>query len=206
MRSGSRRKWGLNLGLLLIILVVSPFLPRKESFGGPPSPTPLPSVAPPKPLQPSDRVKPGLPREKAVVTRVVDGDTLAITFRGRPDTVRLIGVDTPEKRDNEKARRDAARTKRDLDTIIATGKAATTYLRSLIRSGDTVTLEFDVRARDKYQRLLAYVYRNDGTMLNEAMVLGGYAMAYTLPPDVRYAGRFRAAEAAARSEGRGLWR
>lgn len=141
-----------------------------------------------------------------MVTRIVDGDTLAITFRGRPDTVRLIGVDTPEKRDNEKARRDAARTKRDLDTIIATGKAATTHLRSLIRSGDTVTLEFDVRPRDKYQRLLAYVYRADGTMLNEAMVLGGYATAYTLPPDVRYADRFRAAEAAARRDGRGLWR
>jgi micrococcal nuclease len=145
-------------------------------------------------------------RERAAVQRIVDGDTIEILFRGAPDTVRLIGVDTPEKRDNEKARRDAARTGSDLKTIIAAGKGASAYLRSLIAPGAAIELEFDVRPRDKYGRLLAYVYRGDGVMLNEAMVLGGFASAYTVPPDVRYAERFRKAEAAARAGRQGLWR
>jgi len=206
LRSSRRKKQGRNLVLLLCIIAVSPFLPRKESATEPVASLPTPRAARATPRQAPAPVKPHLAKETAVVARVVDGDTLEIHYRGRKDTVRFIGVDTPEKRDNEKARRDAARTKRDIETIIATGKAASSYLRSLVRVGDTVTLEFDVRPRDKYDRILAYVYRRDGVMLNELLVRGGYAQAYTLPPDVRYAERFRNAEAEARREGRGLWR
>jgi len=144
--------------------------------------------------------------ESAVVQRIVDGDTLDIVYRGRADTVRFIGIDTPEKRENDKARRDSARTGRDLATITAAGRAAMEYLRTLVAPGDLVGLEFDVRRRDKYDRLLAYVYRSDGRMINEEMLRAGYANVYTLPPDVRYVARFRAAEEEARRLRRGLWR
>jgi len=212
---GRRKK--MSAGFILCALIAGFFLPKQP----PQSPLPpLPArqttaaAAAPTPQlvrtkrastpRPSQAI--GREREEAEVTRIVDGDTIEVLFRGQRDAVRFIGVDTPEKRVNTKAHRDSVRTKTDLQTIIAAGKEASAYLGTLISVGSTVSLEFDTRPRDRYGRLLAYVYRADGTMVNEALVLGGYAFAYTLPPDVRYAERFRAAEALARSEHRGLWR
>ena len=193
----------IKFALLLTMLAAGVFLAEQESTGVPTVPPPL-QGAPAFPNR-SGALRDTSP-ELATLLRVVDGDTITIRFRGSTETVRFIGIDTPEKRENDKAHRDAARTGQDIKTIIAAGKAAGDYLRSLIQPGVEVSLEFDVRRRDKYGRLLAYVYRKDGVMLNEALVLGGFASAYTLPPDVRYASRFRQAEAQARREKRGLWR
>ncbi len=144
------------------------------------------------------------------VERVIDGDTLKLTNGER---VRLIGIDCPESKPNDKAKRDSERTGRDLETINDKGKKATEYVKGLIKPGDKVKLEFDVQKRDKYGRLLAYVYlvddedSGDGYFdLNFTIMNAGYAMPLTIPPNVRYENSFKKLYKKARKEGRGLWR
>ena len=93
----------------------------------------------------------------AKVLRVVDGDTLRVNYKGKEEGVRLIGIDAPESRPNKKAKNDAQRSGEDLKTITAMGKEATKYVKTLVKPGDTVKIEFDVEKRDKYGRLLGYV-------------------------------------------------
>lgn len=78
-------------------------------------------------------------------------------------------------------------------------------LEQLLPRGSRVSLELDVRAVDQYGRTLAYVFSDDGRMINEEMVRSGYALVLVYPPNVRYVDRIRAAAAAARAERRGLW-
>jgi len=89
------------------------------------------------------------------VERVIDGDTLKLTNGER---VRLIGIDTPESHDNDKARRDSKRTGQDIETITKMGQEATEFVKGLGLEGKEVRLKFDAQERDKYGRLLAYVY------------------------------------------------
>jgi len=128
--------------------------------------------------------------ENAVVVAVVDGDTLRVKYNGRRESVRLIGVDTPESRRNQKLMRDVYRTKRDVNTILELGVAAKTYVESTVKRDDKLVLEFDIQRRDHYRRLLAYVYLANGKMLNEELILAGHAMPMTVPPNVRYQDRF----------------
>ena len=144
--------------------------------------------------------------ERAVVRSVIDGDTLSVTFRGENEHVRLIGIDTPEARQNNKARRDSQRSGQDLNTITTLGKAASRESQTLAHKGDVVTLEFDAEQRDKYGRLLAYVYLPNGKMINEELLREGYALVMTRPPNVRYAERFKKIYDLARRERRGLWK
>lgn len=141
----------------------------------------------------------------AKVVYIVDGDTLKITLAGKTESVRLIGVDTPESKPNKKAKKDAARSGNDLEAIVSLGKAAAGFTKSLVKSGDQVQLELDVQPRDRYGRLLAYVYLKSGKMLNEEIINAGYASIMTIPPNVRYQDRFQAAYRAAREAKRGLW-
>jgi micrococcal nuclease len=144
--------------------------------------------------------------ETFTVKRVIDGDTLEINYKGKEESVRLIGIDAPESRPNKKARNDAQRSGEDLKTITAMGKEATEYVRSLVKQGDTLKMEFDVQKRDKYGRLLGYVYLSNGKMLNEEIVKAGYANLMTIPPNVKYQERFLKAYKEAREHGRGLWK
>lgn len=137
---------------------------------------------------------------------VVDGDTLKINYKGKEESVRLIGIDAPESRPNKKARNDAQRSGENLKTITAMGKEATECVRSLVKQGDTLKMEFDVQKRDKYGRLLGYVYLSNGKMLNEEIVKAGYANLMTIPPNVKYQERFLKAYKEAREHGRGLWK
>lgn len=123
-----------------------------------------------------------------VVERVVDGDTFVLDNGER---VRLIGVDTPE-------------TVKPGTAPEAYGQEASRYTKQMLE-GKRVRLEWDVSERDRYGRLLAYVYLEDGTFFNEQLLLEGYARVMTVPPNVKYAERFVAAERAAREAGRGLW-
>lgn len=146
------------------------------------------------------------PREQAVVTRVVDGDTIVVRFEsGKSEHVRLIGIDTPESKPNKRAGLQAKRSGRDESTIIALGKEAWRNTELLAPVGTQVELEYDVQPRDKYKRLLAYAYLPDGRMLNEEILRAGYGSLLTIAPDVRYTERFRRAYEESRSAGRGLW-
>jgi len=118
------------------------------------------------------------------IVRVVDGDSVTCAGGLR---VRLLLIDAPESDQRPY------------------GAIATRALRYLVPVGERTTLELDVQQRDRYGRLLAYVYAPDGRMVNEEMVREGYALLYTLPPNVRHVDRIRAALEEARAERRGLW-
>jgi micrococcal nuclease len=137
---------------------------------------------------------------------VIDGDTLLVELDGRTEKVRLIGIDTPESTFNQKALLDSKRTHTDLKVITQLGKKAASYLESQLTKGATLRLEFDVEHRDKYSRVLAYVYRTDGQMLNELLLSNGYARLMTKPPNVRHNRRFQSALQDAKKNNRGLWK
>ena len=120
---------------------------------------------------------------ECVISRVVDGDTVHCRSGLK---VRLIGIDAPEMRQGE------------------VGRAARAALLRLTPVGSTVQLEADVSPRDRYGRTLAYIWRGD-TLVNEAIIRLGWALRYTMPPDVRYVERFGAAERAARAAKVGMW-
>ncbi|MHB8918681.1 MAG: thermonuclease family protein [Desulfocucumaceae bacterium] len=126
------------------------------------------------------------------VARVIDGDTFEIANRGKPERVRLIGVDTPES------------VKPD-SPVEPYGIEASKYTKELI-GGKMVRLEFDVQERDKYGRLLAYVYLEDGTMVNAKLLEEGMAVIMTIPPNVRMADTFLKIQRKAREEKKGLWK
>ena len=85
------------------------------------------------------------------------------------------------------------------------GREASARVVALLPVGSTVTLERDVSERDRFGRLLRYVYLDDGRMVNELLLAEGFATIATFPPDLRYLDRFREAESVARAELRGLW-
>lgn len=131
---------------------------------------------------------PAAGERQAVVQRVVDGDTIVLVGG---DRVRYIGVDTPELHHPRKPVQFYAREAMEFNRRMVEGK--------------TVRLEFDVERRDKYSRLLAYVYLPDGTFVNAEMVRQGYAQLLTFPPNVKYVALFRKLQTEAREANRGLW-
>jgi micrococcal nuclease len=140
------------------------------------------------------------------VGRVVDGDTLKIIYQGQEESIRLIGIDTPESKKNKKAYKDAGRSGQDIEQITAMGKRAADFVRDVVRKGDRVSIEFDTQKRDRYSRLLGYVYLENGRMLNEEIIRAGYASPMTIPPNVKYQDRFLKAYREAREARRGLFR
>ncbi|HSA07642.1 MAG TPA: thermonuclease family protein [Candidatus Gastranaerophilales bacterium] len=141
----------------------------------------------------------------AVVKRVVDGDTIKVEYQDKLESVRLIGIDTPESRINKRTHLQTREYNQDAVTIVELGKKAKNYTNSLVKAGDKVKLEFDVQQRDKYRRLLAYVWLKNGKMLNEEIIKNGYAQALTIPPSVKYEKRFLKAYKYARNNNLGLW-
>ena len=139
--------------------------------------------------------------EDILVTRAVDGDTLKLENGER---VRLIGIDTPEMHESNKLYRDSQKTNMDIDTIKALGRKSYLFTKDLVE-GKRVRLEFDLEKRDKYKRLLAYVYLKDATFVNAEIVKQGYASLMTYPPNVKYADEFLKLYREARENKRGLW-
>ena len=129
----------------------------------------------------------------AVVTHPVDGDTIEVRIGNLIERVRLIGIDTPES-----VARDRP--------VECFGVEAKERMAELLPAGTEVRLERDVEARDKYGRLLAYVFRTaDGTHINLLMVQEGFAEARAFAPNAARQGELDQAENAARADGRGLW-
>lgn len=135
------------------------------------------------------------------VSRVVDGDTLALSGG---EKVRLTGIDTPEVHHSDKLVRDAMKVGRDIREIQELGRRASDFTKKLC-GGKKIRLEYDVVKRDRYGRLLAYVYLEDGTFVNAKIIEEGYAQVLTIPPNVRYAERFLRLQREAREKRRGLW-
>lgn len=133
-----------------------------------------------------------LASETGQVTNVVDGDTLKVAIGGPVETIRLIGVDTPETVHPNKP-------------VEFFGKEASAFTRRMAE-GQLVRLEADAQGtdRDKYGRLLRYVFLPDGKLLNAEIISQGYGHAYTRFPFSRME-EFRALERQAREANRGLW-
>lgn len=126
------------------------------------------------------------------VTSVTDGDTFKINYNGQETKVRLIGIDTPESVHPESSKNTEY------------GKEAANYTKSLLEN-KTVKLEFDVSQTDQYGRLLAYVYLENGEMLNEKLLKEGYAQVATYAPNVKYVEKFEQLQKEARENKLGFW-
>lgn len=126
----------------------------------------------------------------AVVTRVVDGDTIEVRIGDEVEDVRLIGVDTPE-------------TVKPGTPVQCFGPRASHFTKRQL-AGKQVRLVFGAERRDVYGRLLAYVYL-DGRLYNGALLQRGLARTLTIPPNDRFAPRFERIELAAARAARGLW-
>jgi micrococcal nuclease len=132
-------------------------------------------------------------KELYVVTQVVDGDTFKVSIGGKTETLRMIGIDTPETVDPRKS-------------VQCFGLEASNKAKSLL-IGKKVRLEADSSQgeRDKYGRLLRYAYLEDGTFFNKLMISDGYAHEYTYNTPYQYQSEFKQAETDARNNKRGLW-
>lgn len=121
-----------------------------------------------------------------------DGDTIVVDMGGVQETIRLVGVDTPETHHPDKP-------------VQCFGQAASDFTAQLL-SGKTVRLESDKQStnRDRYDRLLRYVYTESGELLNKKLITEGYGFAYTSFPFDKSA-EFRETENQAKQSGAGLW-
>jgi micrococcal nuclease len=129
----------------------------------------------------------------ARVVRVVDGDTIVVRLAGHEEKVRYIGMDTPESvKPGVPVQCYAKRASAENGRLVA---------------GQEVRLVVGTEPRDRYGRLLAYVYRaSDGRFVNAALVAGGFARTLTIPPNDRFEARFAALQRRAQRADRGLWR
>jgi micrococcal nuclease len=122
------------------------------------------------------------------VISVSDGDSVSVLIARKKEEVRLIGIDAPEMA--QKPWGDES--KKHLESFLSS-------------SGWKVKLEYDVEKRDKYGRILAYMRTADEKFINLLMIKSGYAMLYTVPPNVKYVHELKAAQEEARNGKLGIW-
>ncbi len=179
------KKQLIRLGIGVLLILVSFFLGNgkllPEDAQVPPTATPS-AIA--SPLATPEASHGG---ELATVVSVVDGDTIKIEGG---EVVRYIGVNTPETVAPNKP-------------VECFGKEASSKNKELVQ-GKTVELEKDVSQRDRYGRLLRFIWIGD-MLINEVLVREGYAQVSTYPPDVKYQARFVEAQRLAVAEKKGLW-
>jgi len=122
------------------------------------------------------------------IKRVIDGDSVEANIRGKREQIRFIGIDAPELGQKP------------------WGKRSKKFLEDLISaSGWQVRIEYDIEKRDKYDRILAYLWSRNNKLINEEMLVNGYAVLFTFPPNVKHVDRLKAAQTIARENKRGIW-
>lgn len=141
---------------------------------------------------PPDR--PEAAEQTYLVTEVHDGDTVSIKVKSlagfplRTERVRLIGIDAPELKQEP------------------WGRTAKRALKKMLAETDwVVRVEFDAAERDQHGRLLGYLWAKNGLLINERLLDEGYAVLYTIPPNVKYAERFVEAQRKAQLLKKGVW-
>lgn len=136
-------------------------------------------------------VKQASQRTPATVVRVIDGDTFIANTEGRKQRIRLLLVDTPETVHPNKP-------------VQPFGKEASDFSKKTLKD-QKVQLEFDKKKRDRYGRLLAYVYLKDGTSFNQTLLVKGFARVTVFPPNEKHKKEYKEAEKKAKQKHRGLW-
>lgn len=132
---------------------------------------------------------------KSEVVRVKDGDTYVVKIKGKETTVRLIGVDTPE----------SVAPSDYFKENTSQGKTISEIVKQKLQPGNTLYVEYDVSKTDKYGRTLAYLYFEDGQMVQEWLLQNGYAQVMTVQPNCKYAERFAEVQHTAAENRVGLW-
>lgn len=131
--------------------------------------------------------------DHATVLEVIDGDTVRLRIQGQAETARLLGVDTPE----------TVHPNRPVECF---GPQASARTAALLPAGSRVEVRRDRDPRDRFGRLLLYLYREGETVsVNEALLRDGYATVLDVDGNTGLADRFRAAEARARQARSGIW-
>ncbi|MFA6091132.1 MAG: thermonuclease family protein [Candidatus Gracilibacteria bacterium] len=131
--------------------------------------------------------------EYFLVTRIVDGDTIEVMINGKTEKLRLIGVDTPETVDPRKL-------------VECFGKEASNKANEMLLNKKVKLISDETQdEKDKYGRLLRYVYREDGVFYNKWIIENGYAHEYTYNKPYKYQADFKQAEKTARENQLGLW-
>lgn len=198
---------GILLGLFVLLLIIVPAAPEQpktdqpvvnaEQAAATTSPA-APSTSSEEVVAPNAQTatspSPQLEQSGLVkVISVVDGDTIKASINGMEQTLRLIGMDTPEVVDPRKP-------------VQCFGKEASDKAKAIL-TGQMVRLEFDPTQGDfdKYQRLLRYVFLADGTSYNKMMIAQGYAHEYTYDLPYKYQAEYKAAQAVAQKAQLGLW-
>ncbi len=129
-----------------------------------------------------------------VVSRVVDGDTIEVIKDNKKEKVRLIGINTPETVDPRRK-------------VECFGKEASVHAKEILLGQKVRLVSDDSQTKyDKYGRLLAYVYREDGLFVNKHMIEEGYAYEYTYKVSYLFQKEFKEAQLKAQTEGKGLWK
>jgi micrococcal nuclease len=129
------------------------------------------------------------------VSKITDGDTFyVVTPKKEKFKIRLIGIDAPESYNvGKKFRKEYF------------GKEAKVYVTNLLKN-KKIKLIFDIQKTDRYGRILAYAYLENGVFINRHLVENGYAVVATFPPNVKFVEVFTKAEKSARNKKRGLWK
>ncbi len=133
-----------------------------------------------------------LQADVATVVRVVDGDTIFLELQNQTETVRLLGIDTPE-------------TVHPTKPIECFGPEASAFAKATLKKGVIVKLVRDVEPRDRFQRLLVYLYLADGTLFNQLLIDRGFARTLSIEPNTAFASQFAGHESIARDRRAGLW-
>jgi len=183
----SRGAWTLGrLAFLTLILA---------GCGSESSPVSLTAQVAPVPVSPQLDYDPAAAAgaRRAQVTEVVDGDTIEIRIGARTERVRLIGVDAPE-------------TKHPTEPVGCYGPEASSRLHELLAEGTDVGVLRDREPRDRFGRLLGYVYRlSDGLFINRSLVVSGHADVLDIAPNSTFATSLRSASHRAKATQVGLW-
>jgi micrococcal nuclease len=186
--SGQRRRIAAGLALIVAIAVAAGCALPSGGTAGPDAPATAPIPGTPQ--------RPTGPTEDATLVAVVDGDTIRVRLDGVVESVRSIGIDTPEPNPTS------------ANTPEPFADEATAANRRLLEAGGRLVLERDVSERDRFGRLLRHVWTHDAegwTFVSLALVADGLARVTTFPPDVTYVEALLRAERDARAAGRGVW-
>lgn len=190
------KNFRLIIGAILFLVLTSMFPEFKNELENitpeiTPTPTTIPTIIPTAIL--TKIIEASKSSELVKVTKIVDGDTIKVEINNQIETVRLIGIDTPEIKDPRK-------------TVQCFGKEASNKTKELLEN-KMVRLEADSTQtdRDKYSRLLRYVYLTDGTFINKKLIEEGFAFEYTYQIPYIYQAEFKAAQKLAETNNLGLW-
>jgi micrococcal nuclease len=180
-----RRRLLLRSAVVATVLALAACRPATGGRGGPAA---APGTRPP----PGGPTTTAAVETNAVIDHVVDGDTVDVRIDGHTERVRLIGINTPETKDPRRP-------------VECYGPEASALTTLLLPVGTSVRLERDVEARDDYGRLLAYVRRSDGLLVNLELARQGAAVVLSIRPNTAYAAAIAAVADEARRAARGLW-